>query len=583
MDDNTTNNGQDKKMKLTRREFLVGASIAAATAALAACGQQPTPTTAPPAQPTSAPPPAAPTSAPAATATTAAVTSNTPKDKIVGAFGLDIDDLDPQYFKSIPGYQTVGNVYELLQNYDLAEDETGALVNVKDETGNWKFLPGLAESLTVSDDRKTVTIKLRQDAKFSDGSPITVDDWMYTFNRALTGEGYAKILLGMLTVDKIDQIKAVDASTLQFNLNKAHPFADKLLCLNVVAPLKKDEVEKHKTDKDPTAHDWLKANVTANGAYVLKSWTPGVGWEMEPNPNYWDKASLKNQGVVYKVIPNAQDRLSLLKRGDVDLAHDIAPKDLAEFKSDPNLKIFDFKIPWPFYFGLNTKLAPFDKKEVRQAIAYATPYQTIIDKVMYGFAKPLKSPIAEGMPGSDYSFWKYDTDLNKAKQLLDQAGVKNLSFEIGMLLGRAEDEQTAVWIQSSLAQIGVDMKINKMTDAQFYDLYNKHQLQSFITEWYSWVNDPLYHVYWHFLSTNTFTNATQYSNPKVDELITNGMYETDGAKRADMVKQIQQIVVDDCPWVFLYQKDWTIAARKNVMHYPWITDTVGRFKYTYKT
>jgi peptide/nickel transport system substrate-binding protein len=565
MDDKQHDSSQEKKQTFTRREFIVGASAILAGAALAAAGQQPTPLSAAPAQQAGTP-----------------VPSNTPKDKIVGAFGLDIDDLDPQYFKSIPGYQVVGNLYELIQNYALAPDATGALVNVADEQGNWKFLPGLADSVQVSPDRKTVTIKLRQGTKFANGNPITIDDWIYTFNRAITGQGYTKALFDMLTIASIDQIKKVDDSTLQLNLSKPNPFADKLIALNTLAILEKAEVEKHKTATDATAHNWLKANATANGPYVLKSWTPGVGWELEANPNYYDKASLKNTGVIYKVIPNAQDRLSLLKRGDVDMAHDIAAKDLAELKNDPNVKIFDFKIPWPWYMGLNTKLPPFDKKEVRQAVAYATPYKTIIDKVMYGFAKPLKSPIAEGMPGSDYSFWKYDTDLQKAKALLDQAGVKNLTFDVGMLTGRDEDQQTAVWIQSSLAQIGVNMRINLMTDAQFYDMYNNHQLQAFITEWFSWVNDPMYHVYFHFLSTNVFTNATQYNNPKVDELINAGLYETDQAKRADLVKQVQQIVVDDSPWIFLYQKDWTIAARKNVMNYAWHTDTVGRFKWTYK-
>ncbi len=563
MDDKQNVSNQDNQHLFTRREFMASASAILAGAALAAAGQ---PLTALAAEPPAQQP----------------TPSNTPKDKIVGAFGLDVDDLDPQYFKSIPGYLVVGNLYELIQNYTLAPDANGSSSNVADDKGNWKYLPGLADSMVVADDRKSVTLKLRQGAKFADGTPITMDDWMYTFSRTLSGEGYTKTLFGMLTVTSMDQIKKVDDTTIQINLAKAHPFADKLVALNVNAILEKAEVEKHKTTADPSAHDWLKANATPNGPYVIKSWTPGVGWEMDLNPNYYDKASIKNNGVIYRVIPNAQDRLSLLKRGDVDIAHDIAAKDLADLKNDPNIKILDFKIPWPWYLGLNTKLAPFDKKEVRQAVAYATPYKTIIDKVMYGFARPLKSPIADGMPGSDYSFWKYDTDLNKAKALLDGAGIKNLTFDVSLLTGRDEDQQIAVWIQSSLAQIGVNMRINLMTDAQFYDMYNKHQLQAFITEWYSWVNDPMYHVYFHFLSTNVFTNATQYSNPKVDDLITNGLYETDPAKRADMVKQVQQIVVDDCPWIMLYQKDWTIAARKNVMDYNWQTDTVCRFKSTYK-
>lgn len=584
--------------KLSRREFVVrasalGLSVGAIGTILAACGGGGTATpaatetstaaateTATAAATETATATAAATETATATATQAEVTSNTGKDVIVNAFGLDLDDLDPQYFKSNAGYMTIGNLYDMLVDYELVEDEVKSLIPATDDHGDWVFKPSLAD-VTVSDDMKTLTIKLNKDAKFESGNPITADDWLYTWDRSLKGEGYSKIKLKMLTILSMDQIEKVDDSTIKFNMTKQHPFPLKFLAMNDMAPIEKVAAEQHATADDPDAHNWLKMNATASGAYKLKSWTTGVGWELEPNPNYWNKANVKNKGVIYKVIANPQDRVSLLQKGDVDIAHDIAVKDLATLKSDPNIKICEFKIPWPFYMGMNTKLAPFDKKEVRQAIAYATPYKTIIDKVMYGFAGELKSPVATGMPDSDGSSWHYDTDLQKAKELLDSVGASNLEFEVGLVIGRVEDEQTAVWIQSNLAQIGVNMKINKMTDAQFFDLYNKFQLQAFITEWYSWVNDPFYHMSMHFLST-AGTNATQYNNPAVDKLITDGLYEPDKAKRSSMAKEAQKIVIEDCPWVMLYQRHWIMAARQNVLHVPWAPDAAARWMHTYK-
>lgn len=583
--------------KLSRRQFItrasaLGLSMGSIGAILTACGGAATPAATETGTAAATTTSGASTATAAASATTAAatatsaataaaVTGTTPPDKIIGAMGLDIDDLDPHYFKSNPGYLVTGNLYELMEDYVLEENDVGALVPVADDNGVWKFTPANCE-WSRSSDGTVLTFKLREGAKFADGNPITVDDWMYSWTRALLNlDAYTYSNMNMITIMDQSQLKAVDANTFQFVMQKDVPFAEMAIDDNTGAILEKAVVEQHSSDQDKWGHEWLKTNPTANGAYTLKNWTPGVGWELEPNANYWDAANVKNKGVIFKVVPNPQDRVSLLTKGDVDLALDIALKDLAQLKNDPNIKLFDFPIPDCFYLGMNTKMPPFDKKEVRQAIAYATPYKTIIDQVMFGFAKELKSPIGQGMPGHDPSFWHYDTDLQKAKQLLDAAGQSNLSFKIACLLGRPEDEQTAVWIQSNLAQIGVQVEVDKMNDAQYYDEFNNRTLPAFISEWYSWLNDPINHVYWLFKS-DVGTNATQYNNPQVDKLITDGMYETDAQKRMDMVKQIQQLIVEDSPWVFLYQKDWVVAARKNVMHYPWYPDTVARFKHTYK-
>ena len=122
-----------------------------------------------------------------------------------------------------------------------------------------------------------------------------------------------------------------------------------------------------------------------------------------------------------------------------------------------------------------------------------------------------------------------------------------------------------------------------MTDAEYYAKFDKRQLQAFIGEWYSWVNDPFYHLYWNFLSTNTFTNATGYSNPTVDKIIRAGLYETDVATRNRLSREAQRIIMHDAPWALLYQINYTIAVRSNIHGFNWYPDVGTRFWKVSKT
>ena len=121
------------------------------------------------------------------------------------------------------------------------------------------------------------------------------------------------------------------------------------------------------------------------------------------------------------------------------------------------------------------------------------------------------------------------------------------------------------------------VNVRKMTDAEYYENFNQGQLHAFIGEWYSWVNDPMYHLYWNFLSTNTATNATGYSNPRVDEIITTGLYETDLAKRESLSKEAQRIIVEEAPWGLLFQINYVVAGRANVKDDNWNTHVGARY------
>jgi peptide/nickel transport system substrate-binding protein len=501
-----------------------------------------------------------------------------PQAKIVIANGLDLDELDPHYFKSIPSYYAVANLYDNMFAYEHQTQEDGGLFPVQQEDGSWKLLSWLAETWEVSEDGLTITLHLRQGLTFNDGSPLTAADVKATWDRGVSDTSvYSKLVFNLMTVMTPDQITAPDDATVVLTLEKPTVFALKMMGTNVLNIMSATAIESNATAEDPTAHEYHSKNAFGSTAYTLSKWTPGVEWELTPNPNYWNPEALKNGGVLNRTIPTAQERLSLLKNGDVDLAFDLLPKDMADLQSDANVKLFDFVIPWPQFLAMNNTIPPFDNVDVRRAVSHAIPYQTIIDEVMFGFAKPLKSPIAEGMPTSDYSFWAYDGGPARAKEILDGLGMTDLSFDMAVRIGFPTHEQIAVWIQSAMAEAGVTVNILKMTDAEYLEKLNSGALQTAIAEFYSWVNDPIYHLYWNFHSQATATNVPRYSNARVDEIIDAAMYETDLATREALSKEAQQIVVDEAPWGLLYQINFVVAGRSNVTGFNFNPDTAARY------
>ncbi len=206
---------------------------------------------------------------------------------------------------------------------------------------------------------------------------------------------------------------------------------------------------------------------------------------------------------------------------------------------------------------------------MRQALSYAVPYERIIDDVMYGLARPAKSMVPPGMDTHDPSAWKYDTDMRKAKQLLEAAGHGDgFKSSIDVLIGRPEDEQAATLIQASFREIGVDVSIEKLAEAQYQDKRNNASSPMQIVEFYSWVTDPFYHLFWNTFSKNTFTNSSRYSNPKVDALINKGLYEPDADKRARMSREAQALITDDAPWAWLFARDYFVPVAANLQDYP---------------
>jgi peptide/nickel transport system substrate-binding protein len=498
--------------------------------------------------------------------------------KLAIGVNADADTVDPQAFKTIPGYYMLANLYDQLIDFEAVAGKAGLVADGS------KTAPMIARSMEVSPDRRTFTFALDPKATFSDGSPLTADDVKYTFQRGVEGEQYTRTVMGMLTLSSAKNITVVDPQTIRFKLDESNPMAERLLNLQVMSIQSKKIGEQHATSKSKWADDYWRQNVYGNSAYTLKNWNRGEGWELAPSQKYYRSGLPKNGGLVFRILSDPQERLNLLKSGTLHVAYDVPAKDAAAIrdKGDGQTKLVNIPSPWSFGLSFNNSQEPFKDKRVRQALSYAVPYDQIITTVMHGLARPAKSMVPPGMGTHDPSAWKYDTNLQTAKQLLAAAGHPDgFKSSIDVLIGRPEDEQAATLIQANFRQIGVEVDVRKLAEAEYQDKRNNAASPMQIVEFYSWVTDPFYHLYFNLFSKNTFTNSSRYASKQVDSLITRGLYEPDQAKREALSHEAQKLIIDDAPWAWLFARDFFVPVAANLQDFPLWPDQNPRFYWSH--
>ena len=299
------------------------------------------------------------------------------------------------------------------------------------------------------------------------------------------------------------------------------------------------------------------------------------------NPNYAGPAP-KIKKILFKIIPDASTRYELLESGAVDIAYNLPLKDVQTAKTNPSLKIYNEPSRYVVFLGMNSSDKPWNNVDVRRAVDYAIPYQTIISQVLDGYGQRMTSPVPIGTPTHTGAYDDYTTNLTKAKQLLTQAGYPNgFSATLTVSSGDEEGQETAVFAQEYLKKIGINVTIDQIPGASYNAKLQAHQLPFFFFDnWISINNDPFYHLYWLFDSG--CCDYTNYKNPTVDKLVNRDLLEPlSPTRNADSAK-VQQMIMSDAPWAFLYQPNWIVAMRANIggyVYYP--SDTFTRYQYLY--
>jgi peptide/nickel transport system substrate-binding protein len=462
-----------------------------------------------------------------------------------------------------PGYEASWNTHDRLVTFGVKQDANG-----NDHYDYTKIEPELAESWDLGD--MSATFKLRRNVTFHDGSPVTAQDVKWSFDRAVTVGGFPTFQMAAGSLQKPEQFVAVDDYTFRIDFLRRDKLTLPDLGVPVAIVINSGLAEKHASDKDPWAMDWLKNNEAGGGAYRIDKWTPGQElvyqrfdeWKSGPLP--------KIQRVIWRMVPSAGNRRALIERGDADLSVDLPPKDVAELAAGKKLSVIGTPIENALiYIGMNVKIPPFDNVKVRQAIAYAIPYRKIMDAVMFGRGTPLFG----GPPEVTAPLWPqpspYNTDLARAKQLLGEAGLPEgfettLSFDLGFAVTQ---EPLCILVQESLAQIGVKVSLNKIPGANWRAEFSKKTLPFIANAFGGWLNFPEYFFFWTYHGQNAIFNTMSYQNPAMDKLIDAARFETDPQKYKDEVVGFIRIAFADIPRIPLFQPSLEIAMQKNITGY----------------
>jgi peptide/nickel transport system substrate-binding protein len=496
----------------------------------------------------------------------------------------DVDTFDPGNTVGSKTAQTVlQNIFDQLTQYAIV-DKTGDDGTAYKTVDTTQIIPMLCESWTW--DGNNMVFTMREGATYANGDPIDANAHVAGYTRIVEGT-ISSWLIGMGgTIPDSSAFQAPDAKTFVIALTQQNPLTPQNNVMHnnsIVDPM---EVDAHKTAEDPWAKEYFKKNLaTGNGPYKLDSYKPGDSITLVANDMYYGSQPYFSE-VILKIIPEPVQRVQLLQNGDVDFSTLIPFNQLTALQGDANVKSLLIPSNLISFLEMNGTIAPFDNKLVRQAFAYATPYQVIIEQVYLGYAQEAKSIIPTGMPTSDASAYLYATDPEKAKSLLAEAGFpdgKGLpEITLSYRVGNDQWEKTAILMQAALAQIGVTIKIEPLAYAAYNEAEQGKKLQFWIDEWISWVNDPYYHLSW-LAQSQSVANYPSLNNPRVDEIIAQYTIAAESPEREAASKEAQAIVTDECNYIYLCQPHWALFTGADIDGYVYYNDELPRYYHFTRT
>lgn len=465
-----------------------------------------------------------------------------------------------------PAYQASWNLYDRLLTYGSKSLPDGTRVY---DYATLK--PELAESWQVAPDGMSVTFRLRRDARFHDGAPVTAHDVKWSFDRAVTIGGFPTFQMKAGSLEKPEQFEAVDDHTFRVKLLRKDKLTMPDLAVPVPVVINAKLAKQHATAADPWAAEWLKANDAGGGAYRLVSWKPGQESVYERFDDWKSGPLPKIRRVIVREVPSAGNRRALLERGDADISFDLPPKDFAELARAGKLAVTSFPVENAYtYVGMNVKHPPFSNVKVRQAVAHALPYEKIFTAAAFGRGVLLQgNPIASNTGGHDPKLVPFRTDLARAKALMAEAGMAAgfetvLSFDQGFA---TVNEPIAVLVQEALGQIGIRATINKIPGSSWRAALLKKDMPIFVNTFGGWLNYPEYFFFWNLHGQNAVFNTSSYQSAEMDRLIDAARFETNSKTYLELVRGFSALMVKDVPRVPLFQPYLDVAMQKSIAGY----------------
>jgi peptide/nickel transport system substrate-binding protein len=452
--------------------------------------------------------------------------------------GMDADNttMDPHRSTAAVDRQVYNNVY-------------GKLVDLDAKFG---IVPQLAQSWEIKNGGLTYVFKLRHGVKFHDGTDFNADVVKWNFDRMRDPELASP---RRSEIAPVKDVKVVDAHTVEITLSA--PFSPFLTVLTDRAGMmvSKAAVEKFKDD--------FARNPVGTGPFRFGEWVKDDHLTLKRFDGYWEQGRPYLDEIVYKPIPDSSVRFTAMRTGQIDVMHQIHPKDVSPAKNERGLKVSEIPSLWWQGMHLNNQAAPFTNKALRQAIWYAVDRSVIQRVVYYGQGAPAWGPFPPSQWAQDREFADWKRDVAKAKAKLAEGGQPNgFAFTIKGWNQPTQVQELQV-IQAQLKDIGVDMKVELLEFGKLLADLNSHNFVALRLGW-SGRPDPDGNAH-SFLHSKGGLNRVRYSNPKMDDLLDRARSESDLGKRKALYNDVTRLAAEDAPYVWLHHdaevKVWAEAVR----------------------
>ncbi|HFK4758859.1 TPA: oligopeptide ABC transporter substrate-binding protein OppA [Citrobacter farmeri] len=490
------------------------------------------------------------------------------KQMLVRNNGSEVQSLDPHKIEGVPESNISRDLFEGL----IISDVDG------------KPSPGVAEKWE-NKDFKVWTFHLRKDAKWSDGSPVTAHDFVYSWQRLAnpnTASPYASYLQygHIVNIDDIVAgkkpptdlgVKAIDDNTFEVTLSEPVPYFYKLLVHSSVSPVPKAAVEKY-------GEKWTQpANIITNGAYKLKDWVVNEHIVLERNPDYWDNAKTVINQVTYLPIASEVTDVNRYRSGEIDMTYNNMPIELFQKlkKEIPNEVHVD---PYlcTYYYEINNQKAPFTDVRVRTALKLALDRDIIVNKVKnqgdlpaYSFTPPYTDGAKLTEP--EWFGWTQEKRNEEAKKLLAEAGYTadkpltfNLLYNTSDLHKKLAIAAASIWKKN----LGVNVKLENQEWKTFLDTRHQGNYDVSRAAWCADYNEPT--SFLNMVLSDSSNNTTHYKSPTFDKILADALKATNEEQRTELYGKAEQQLDKDSAIVPVF---YYVNAR---LVKPWVGGYTGK-------
>jgi peptide/nickel transport system substrate-binding protein len=422
--------------------------------------------------------------------------------------------------------------------------------------------PVLAESYTTNPDKSQWTFKIRKGVTFHDGSPLDAQAVYDSYARTILNKMTTWYILGRFVgEDPAKTIKVLDQHTLQFTFDSPQPLFGLALASAYGTGIISPKAFKEHEQNEDAGKEWLTTHAVGTGPYKLEKFAPNDEFVLVRNADYWRGWSDPNkfEKVIVKIYPENSSRRQLIEKGDVDIFGSPSAEDVEALQQTGDFNIGANELIRIDYIAFNSHGKLADPR-VRQAISYAFDYDGYIQGVRKNQGQRAQGPFPRSMAYHNPDTFQYPTDLEKAKQLLQEAGWVDGTEVSYTYYPGFHGEDVGPILQAQLEQIGIKLKIEERDSASFNGIFYGDQPPEQRPDmfWYAWwpnfsdAYDWSWILYHSSAAGSNGANVGFYANPRVDALIDQGLTETDPFKLQQIWNDVQTIVTKDDPaglWV----------------------------------